>query len=1531
MSIWNNNYQPPLWSGNPSATTNTNGITSNDLISTVNGLGTIGYISSSQLLSSITSIDNILSTILSTTAGGGSNNLALWAYYKALSNIDANGNSLVNANNVNSSNINTNNINGYLGNDINVNNTLIVNSNFRTKGLSSLTVSTNFITTNILSNSSNNLTIATDINLSNNNIRNVSQIDSIFGNFSNIYASNVKAINISTSLIYASTISTNFLSLSSIGGVYGIYLSTTLDALLKASTNNVSLWSKYPAIQTVNIDNNNIDGVNDISISNNAYINRAVVRGGGLQIEGNAQFEKIDYGNYHDFTMDANVTVANANTLSCPNYSGYYSNYSLNVNSFDITGYFTNAATTNASLNLYTNQTGFLLGTIPFGHAELLSHNYQITFPPVIGTTYKFRSGGKIGSDGGGANAYMQWNQDTTALVPNTAAVMEINVDSIFTSLGALLGPGRFTASAGVNQLLATYSNVIVAGYASILAPFTFANICGFSQYAPFSGLGGGITTIETNGGGAEFGAKGLGARTDLVANNWLLSNDIATIQSSEMNLFCTDKLYVYTEGDLYLGAGSNGEGSPPLQPRYGSNRGQRVHLCNLIDISPNANVGVVNFNGDLDMCNHSIFNVKLYLSSASFSTILTSHLDISNNIYQSNALNTTIDIVPYIPYIKTNALQMFNSFSSIQSYISTAYTPARYQTINNTPFNINTGDYDTTFYSVFTITNSLVQIQSGNGTLDFYNNGTTTMNFTFYFYIANPPSLAPGQSFRMVVYNSNSYYVTSIPQAPSTIVSSVSINKTNFYQYMYDTVLSIDISGQTQTDNYSNKGNFYITASTITLGSSNNGGYPISDEPNYPIKIVLDTQFDNNISVSNITTTKQLDISGNAGGVAIYFNNDNNNLEFKFNDVGNKAIDLDNGSIYNANSVSFNYLNNNCNNYIDVYTNLHVNYKDISGVSLLRIGNIIDGSHQGNTNLSNDTNGYFHISNDSNLIALDNPVALPYLNPFYGANNGTLVFQNTIDLSNNYINNVNGLNVDTISPNTVSEIQFTSPIRVDFINPFNEDYVSFPNNGIRTNQIGSYNTSYTGFNNDIDLFGNSILDVSGLYVSTITTNVINVNYLKPIFNNTINTEVDTILAIDTLSNIRDGNSGSIFVLNDFTVNGLLHSDQISANSNNHINITTSVDFGNNALSNITTVHSDFLQANNNSAISIINDINGNNKNIFSVNTLSASNVSTGYIYANSISTNTLTVINLENVSSISTNKLSVSYIENVSSIVANSIQASRLSSQTVHASTSFFQTFVSAPTLTATTLNAYQLSNVYDTRIRILQGLIPQTAGITNGTSSSYWGGTYSSNVYSVYNETVASKASTISISSITSVNANNTINISGIVSAPQLVVSSINNKVYPFWSTLATPTSTFSILGKDADTPIVLYSNVQFPPYTKGFYKVYQKSILSKSAGGTSQDIHGNIFYTQGTFPSTPSHLLDGYSALPYINENNYSTFTTLNTMVSISSITTRNICYYDSTGNTYGANLYMGNLVVEYCPTSGFNADLGASIGF
>ena len=137
--------------------------------------------------------------------------------------------------------------------------------------------------------------INNDINLQGSNILDTGDIiayfngynnTAILSNFNIISGDKVYAIDISANSLYISSISTNYLSLSSIGGTYGIYLSTILDNLIRASTttSNVSEWSRFPALQTINIANNNIDNVQDISISNNAYINRAVVRGGGLQM-----------------------------------------------------------------------------------------------------------------------------------------------------------------------------------------------------------------------------------------------------------------------------------------------------------------------------------------------------------------------------------------------------------------------------------------------------------------------------------------------------------------------------------------------------------------------------------------------------------------------------------------------------------------------------------------------------------------------------------------------------------------------------------------------------------------------------------------------------------------------------------------------------------------------------------------------------------------------------------------------------------------------------------------------------------------------------------------------------------------------------------------------------------------------------------------------------------------------------------------------------------------------------------------------
>lgn len=163
------------------------------------------------------------------------------------------------------------------------------------------------------------------------------------------------------------------------------------------------------------------------------------------------------------------------------------------------------------------------------------------------------------------------------------------------------------------------------------------------------------------------------------------------------------------------------------------------------------------------------------------------------------------------------------------------------------------------------------------------------------------------------------------------------------------------------------------------------------------------------------------------------------------------------------------------------------------------------------------------------------------------------------------------------------------------------------------------------------------------------------------------------------------------------------------------------------------------------------------------------------------------------------------------------------------------------------------------------------------------------------------------------------NAVYINTNLSTQNVMVSSINNKLYPYTSTLNIPFSSFSITGNQAGTPILLYSNVDFR--TQGFHRISQKAILSKNSGGTSADIHANIFYSIGSFPSTPS-ITDGYSALPSVNQDNASTFTTLMTEFYVSTPTTRSIFYYDSTANNYTSRLFMGTLFDSVTPDFGNN---------
>lgn len=155
--------------------------------------------------------------------------------------------------------------------------------------------------------------------------------------------------------------------------------------------------------------------------------------------------------------------------------------------------------------------------------------------------------------------------------------------------------------------------------------------------------------------------------------------------------------------------------------------------------------------------------------------------------------------------------------------------------------------------------------------------------------------------------------------------------------------------------------------------------------------------------------------------------------------------------------------------------------------------------------------------------------------------------------------------------------------------------------------------------------------------------------------------------------------------------------------------------------------------------------------------------------------------------------------------------------------------------------------------------------------------------------------------------------------VNTSMLNVSTINQKRYPYASTLNIPASTFTLSGTAANTitnPLILYSNVTFPH--AGFFNLTQSAIFSRTSA-TANVPQASILYTVGFYPSTISNV-DGYNSLPYLGNANASTFTTLvETLYISTSQLQRNIIYSDPTGNAYTANLFMSPITFQYIPNN------------
>ncbi len=167
---------------------------------------------------------------------------------------------------------------------------------------------------------------------------------------------------------------------------------------------------------------------------------------------------------------------------------------------------------------------------------------------------------------------------------------------------------------------------------------------------------------------------------------------------------------------------------------------------------------------------------------------------------------------------------------------------------------------------------------------------------------------------------------------------------------------------------------------------------------------------------------------------------------------------------------------------------------------------------------------------------------------------------------------------------------------------------------------------------------------------------------------------------------------------------------------------------------------------------------------------------------------------------------------------------------------------------------------------------------------------------------------------------------------STQNLVVSTINNKTYPYTSTLNVfPTtrgvSTFKCDGNIATTPQILLSNITFP--TLGNYLVTSKMTVSKATGGAGAEPYGSLCLSRGRFPST-FNTQDGFNALPYLNAVNKSTFNTFTTSISITdnNLRSRFLTYYDTTGHNYTIDMAIADFRIRYFPGSGNLPDTGIS---
>jgi hypothetical protein len=163
----------------------------------------------------------------------------------------------------------------------------------------------------------------------------------------------------------------------------------------------------------------------------------------------------------------------------------------------------------------------------------------------------------------------------------------------------------------------------------------------------------------------------------------------------------------------------------------------------------------------------------------------------------------------------------------------------------------------------------------------------------------------------------------------------------------------------------------------------------------------------------------------------------------------------------------------------------------------------------------------------------------------------------------------------------------------------------------------------------------------------------------------------------------------------------------------------------------------------------------------------------------------------------------------------------------------------------------------------------------------------------------------------------ANGLINISSSVSLPM-----INGSYTPWISSYGISTM-YSATGSGGATPVQVGSVIIPFPYP-GNYIFRSKAIFTKATGASTANPYASLFLNLDT--SVP--LLStgvGFLSLPYTTTTSISTYTSLQTTLTVTKPLTRKIYYYDQGAQAYTSGLVLGGMTVEYCPPNSFDPSL------